>query len=117
MILLGVVVSFYDFLVICCCNIFLEKVKEILFFNEQIKNDLIGQVCIICVYCYFVMNWWYGGVFVIDNYNLVDEVKVFCKLEEEVKNYVNIELDIVIGELNVFFFERGWIVKGVVMVI
>lgn len=33
----------------------------------------------------FVMNWWYGGVPVIDNYNSADEAKVPRKSEEEVK--------------------------------
>lgn len=65
----GAVASFYDFSVIRRCNTFLEKVKEIPFSNEQTKNDLIGQVRTIRAYRYFVMNWWYGGVPVIDNYN------------------------------------------------
>lgn len=53
--------------------------------NEQTKNDLIGQVRTIRAYRYFVMNWWYGGVPVIDNYNSADEAKVPRKSEEEVK--------------------------------
>ena len=113
----GAVASFYDFSVIRRCNTFLEKVKEIPFSNEQTKNDLIGQVRTIRAYRYFVMNWWYGGVPVIDNYNSADEAKVPRKSEEEVKNYVNTELDTAIGELNASPSERGRIAKGAAMAI
>lgn len=113
----GSVASFYDFSVIRRCNTFMEKVQDIQFSDEQTKKDLIGQVRAIRAYRYFVMNWWYGGVPIIDNYNTADEAKVPRKTEEEVKNFVNDELDTAIGELNAVPSERGRIAKGAAMAI
>ena len=53
----------------------------------------------------------------IDNYNSAYEAKVPRKSEEEVKNYVNTELDTAIGELNASPSERGRIAKGAAMAI
>lgn len=113
----GSVASFYDFSVIRRCNTFMEKVQEIPFANEQTKTDLIGQVRAIRAYRYFVMNWWYGGVPIIDSYNTADEAKVSRKTEEEVRTFVDTELDTAIGELNAVPSERGRIAKGAAMAI
>lgn len=113
----GSVASFYDFSVIRRCNTFMEKVQDIQFTNERTKTDLIGQVRTIRAYRYFVMNWWYGGVPIIDNYNSADEAQVSRSTEEEVKKFVNDELDTAISELNVTPSERGRIAKGAAMAI
>jgi hypothetical protein len=114
----GSVASFYNFAVIRRCNLFLEKVKDIPFADETAKNDLIGQVRAIRAYRYFVMNWWYGGVPVIDNYMTADEAKVARKTEEEVKQFVNDELDkAILNELRDVPAERGRIAKGAAMAI
>lgn len=111
----GSVASFYDFAVIRRCNTFLEKIGDIPFANEQEKTDLIGQVRTIRAYRYFIMNWWYGGVPIIDNYDTAEEAKVARNSEEEVKNFVNTELDTAIGELNAAPSERGRMAKGAAM--
>lgn len=111
----GSVASFYDFAIIRRCNTFLEKIEDIPFANEQDKKDLIGQVRTIRAYRYFVMNWWYGGVPIIDNYDTAEEAKVARNSEEEVKNFVNTELDTAIGELNAAPSERGRMAKGAAM--
>lgn len=113
----GSLPAFYDFSVIRRCNTFMEKVQDIQFSNEQTKKDLIGQVRAIRAYRYFVMNWWYGGVPIIDNYSTADEAKVPRKSEEEVKIFVNDELDTAISELNASPSERGRIAKGAAMAI
>lgn len=113
----GSVANFYDFSIIRRCNTFLEKIGDIPFADEQTKTDLIGQVRTIRAYRYFVMNWWYGGVPVIDNYNTADEAKVPRKSEEEVRTFVDLELDTAIGELNAASSERGRIAKGAAMAI
>lgn len=113
----GSVANFYDFSIIRRCNTFLEKIGDIPFGNEQTKTDLIGQVRTIRAYSYFVMNWWYGGVPIIDNYNTADEAKVPRKSEEEVRTFVDQELDTAIGELNAAPSERGRIAKGAAMAI
>lgn len=111
----GSVASFYDFAVIRRCNTFLENIENIEFADEQEKRDLIGQVRTIRAYRYFVMNWWYGGVPIIDNYSSSEEAKVARKSEEEVKDFVNTELDTAIGELNAAPAERGRFAKGAAM--
>lgn len=113
----GNVASFYDFSVIRRCNTFLENVQNIEFADEQTKTDLIGQVRTIRAYRYFVMNWWYGGVPIIENYSTADEAKVARESEDVVRNYVDTELDTAIGELNAAPSERGRIAKGAAMAI
>lgn len=111
----GSVANFYDFAVIRRCNTFLENIENIEFADEQEKRDLIGQVRTIRAYRYFIMNWWYGGVPIIDNYDTAEEAKVARNSEEEVKNFVNTELDTAIGELNAAPSERGRMAKGAAM--
>ncbi|MFV0505089.1 MAG: RagB/SusD family nutrient uptake outer membrane protein [Bacteroidales bacterium] len=113
----GSVKDFYDYSAIRRCNTFLEKVKDIAFANEQAKTDLIGQVRTIRAYRYFVMNWWYGGVPIIDNYGSATEAQVPRNTEKEVLDFVNNELDKAIEELDVTPTERGRIAKGVAMAI
>lgn len=113
----GSVANYYDFSTIRRCNLFLDKVQNINFSSEKSKTDLIGQVRTIRAYKYFVMNWWYGGVPIIKNYNTAEEAKVPRNTEEEVKKYVNDELDAAINELNDAPAERGRIAKGAAMAI
>lgn len=113
----GNVKDFYDYNIIRRCNTFLEKVQDISFADEQVRTDLIGQIRTIRAYRYFVMNWWYGGIPIIDNYSTADEAKVPRKTEAEVIAFVNSELDAAIEELNAAPAERGRIAKGVAMAI
>lgn len=52
-----------------------------------------AQARFIRAYRYFVMNWNYGGVPVIKNYANASEALVPRNSEEEVKTYINNELD------------------------
>jgi len=111
------VANFYGFGIIRRCNTFLEKIDNIPFSNEQTKKDLIGQIRTIRAYRYFIMNWVYGGVPIIDNYNSAEEARVPRDTEENVLKYVNEELDLAISELNPAPAARGRIAKGGAMAI
>ncbi len=113
----GNVANFYSFTMIRRCNLFFENIDKIPFANAQVKSDLMGQVRTIRAYRYFVMNWMYGGVPIIDNYNSAEEARVPRNTEEEVLKFVNEELDKAIGELNAVPAARGRIAKGGAMAI
>ena len=104
--------NFYSYSIIRRCNTFLEKVQGIPFGNEADKKDLIAQVRTIRAYRYFVMNWMYGGVPIIDNYQTAEEAQVPRKTEAEVRKFIADELDLAIPDLKAAPSERGRIAKG-----
>ena len=104
--------SLYSFTTIRRCNTFLENVEAIPFSDEAVKNDLIAQVRFIRAYKYFNMNWWYGGVPIIDNYETAEEAQVPRNTEEEVRTFVEQELDEITPMLNDAPAERGRAAKG-----
>lgn len=109
--------SFYDYGVIRRCNTFLENVKNIEFADEAVKKDLIAQIRAIRAYKYFIMNWAYGGVPIIDNYFTAEEAQVPRKTEEEVSAFIEKELDEATPDLNEMPSERGRIAKGAALAI
>ncbi len=109
--------SFYDYGVIRRCNTFLENVKNIEFADEAVKKDLIAQIRVIRAYKYFIMNWAYGGVPIIDNYFTAEEAQVPRKTEEEVSAFIEKELDEATPDLNEMPSERGRIAKGAALAI
>ena len=104
--------SLYSFTTIRRCNTFLENVEAIPFSDEAVKNDLIAQVRFIRAYKYFNMNWWYGGVPIIDNYETAEEAQVPRNTEDEVRAFVEQELDAITPMLNDAPAERGRAAKG-----
>lgn len=108
----GSVASFYNFEVIRRCNTFLENIDAIPFSDAAVKKDLVAQVRFLRAYRYFIMNWWYGGVPLIDNYNTADEAKVPRNTEAQVKKFVDDELDALIPDLNAAPAERGRVARG-----
>lgn len=85
--------SFYSFSVIRRCNTFLENVEGITFADPAVKKDLIAQVRFLRAYNYFIMNWMYGGVPIVSNYMTADEAKVPRDTEENVRKFIETELD------------------------
>ena len=109
--------NFYNFTIIRRCNTFLENISKISFTDEAAKNDLIAQVRTIRAYKYFIMNWWYGGVPIIENYTTAEEAKVVRNTEEEVRKYIEKELDACTPNLKKVPSERGRIAQGAALAI
>lgn len=93
--------SFYTFSTIRRVLTFLENVENVPFTDEAKKRDMIGQAKTIRAYNYLKMNFWYGGVPIIDSYSDADEAKVPRNTEAEVKEYIYNEIDEAIGYLQV----------------
>lgn len=104
--------SYYDFKTIRRCNDFLENIKNVTFTDETEKKDLIAQVRAIRAYEYFEMNFWYGGVPIINSYNTAEEAKVPRNSEDEVKKFIYDELDELIPDLKESPTELGRVAKG-----
>lgn len=109
--------SFYGYSVIRRCNTFLENINNIEFADEAVKKDLIAQVRVLRAYKYFIMNWAYGGVPIIDNYFTAAEAQVPRNTEQEVRDFIEKELDEATPDLNEMPSERGRIAKGAALAI
>lgn len=106
------VAGYYSFSMIRRCNDFLTNIANIEFAEESKKNNMIGQVKTIRAYQYFLMNWIYGGVPIIESYETAEEAQVSRNSEEEVKNFIYEELDAAIPMLNDVPEASGYIAKG-----
>ena len=104
--------DFYNYTTIRRCNTFLDNVDKITFKDESVKKDLVGQVRFIRAFRYFVMNYLYGGVAIIDCYDSAQEAQVPRKSEAEVRQFIHDELDTAIADLKDAPSERGRIAKG-----
>ena len=104
--------SFYGYTTIRRCNTFLNNVQSIEFADEAVKKDLIAQVRVLRAYKYFIMNWAYGGVPIIDNYDTAEDAQVPRNTEQEVRDFIAKELDECTPDLNKMPAERGRIAKG-----
>lgn len=109
--------NYYDYTIIRRCNTFLENIDNIEFADEAVKKDLIAQVRVIRAYRYFKMNWLYGGVPIISNYNSAEEAQVPRNSEQEVKEFIETELDACTPDLNKEPSERGRIAQGAALAI
>ncbi len=104
--------SFYNYSVIRRCNTFLENIEGIAFNDAAVKKDLIAQVRFLRAYQYFVMNWIYGGVPIIENYMNADEAKVPRDTEAKVREFIEKELDECTPDLNDKPAALGRVAKG-----
>lgn len=108
----GSVANYYSFSLIRRCNDFLTNIENVPFADEAKKNDLKGQIKTIRAYQYFLMNWLYGGVAIIDSYQTADEAKVKRNSVDEVKQFIYKELDEAVAMLNAAPKASGYIAKG-----
>lgn len=106
------VAGYYSFSMIRRCNDFLTNIANIEFAEESKKNNMIGQVKTIRAYQYFLMNWIYGGVPIIESYETAEEAQVPRNSKEEVKNFIYNELDEAIPMLYDAPEASGYIAKG-----
>lgn len=109
--------SYYNFTTIRRCNTFLENVDKVQFKDESAKKDLIAQVRTIRAYKYFELNFWYGGVPIIDSYLSAEEAQVPRKTEDEVKQFIYEELDASIPDLQVMPSQVGRIGRATALAI
>lgn len=109
--------NFYDYTVIRRCNTFLNNVDKVSFADEKVKKDLIAQARVIRAYRYFKMNWLYGGVPIIGDYESAQEAQVPKETEAKVREFVEKELDECTPDLNVKPSERGRIAQGAALAI
>lgn len=63
-------------------------------------------------YRYFLMNWNYGGVPIIENYASAEDAMVARNSEEEVKTFIETELDGLVNDINKKPSASGRIAKG-----
>ena len=109
--------SFYDFSNVQRCNIFLDNIDKITFADANKKKDLVAQVRAMRAYDYFVLNFWYGGVPIVDYYTSAEEAKVPRDTEEKVKQYVYDEIDAAIADIELTPSARGRVAKGAALAI
>lgn len=109
--------EFYKFTSIRRANTVLDNIGQVPFSDEAKKKDLIAQAKAIRAYRYFVMNWWYGGVPLIESYASADEAKVKRNSEEEVRAQIAKDLDEAIADINQTPVSRGHIAKGAALAI
>ena len=107
----------YSYKSIRKANTFLENVDKVTFSNEALKKDYIAQAQAIRAYKYFLMNWWYGGVPIIESYTSADEAKVERNSEQEVREYIAKDLDEALTGIAEVPAARGYIAKGAVLAI
>lgn len=107
--------NFYDYNNIRNCNDFLTNIEKVQFTDESKKNDMIGQVKTMRAWQYFLKNWYYGGVPIIESFQTAEEAQVPRNTEEEVKQYIYKDLDEAIPLLSPTRTEGGTINRGVAL--
>lgn len=99
--------GYYDYTIIRRCNTFLKNAQGIIFKDTVTRKDLFAQVRTIRAYRYFLLNFWYGGVPIIEDYASAQEAQVPKNSEEEVKQFIYDELDAVIPDLKIDASAKG----------
>lgn len=112
------VVDYYSYTTIRRCNTFLLNAERPAYSSEAVKKDMLAQARTIRAYRYFFMNFWYGGVPLIENLpETSSEAKVPRSTEAKIKEFVYDELDKAIPDLNPAPSQRGRIARGTALAI
>lgn len=106
------VANYYSFGMIRRCNDFLANIEGIEFADAKKKDNMKGQVKTIRAYRYFLLNWLYGGVPIIDSYATGEEAQVPRNSVEEVKDFIYKDLDEAIPMLYKEPTARGYLAQG-----
>ena len=104
--------DFYEFSKIRRCNELIANIDKCKFDSEAAKKDIVAQARWIRAYRYFLMNWNYGGVPIVKNFQSASEAMVPRNTEAEVREYVESELDDLVNDLNDAPSQRGRVAKG-----
>lgn len=111
-------VKYYDYTTIRRCNTFLLNAELPTYSSETVKKDFIAQAKTLRAYRYYFMNFWYGGVPLIETLPETSaDAQVPRNTEEEVKNFVYAELDAAIPDLSVTPKQSGRISRGAALAI
>ncbi len=109
-------VSFYDYTIIGRCNNLLANIDKVPFTDEAEKKDIIAQAKAIRAYRYFILGWHYGRVPIITQlFANAEEAKVAQNSAEEVRAFVEKELDEALQGIKATPSARGRIAKGAVL--
>lgn len=109
-------VSFYGYSVIGRCNNLLANIDKISFSDATEKADIIAQARAIRAYRYFLLGWSYGRVPIITTlFKDAEEAKVPQNTEDEVRKFVEDELDAALTGIKERPSARGRIAKGAVL--
>ena len=106
------VANYYSFGMIRRCNDFLTNIEGIEFADAKKKDNMKGQVKTIRAYRYFLLNWLYGGVPIIDSYATGEEAQVPRNSVDEVKEHIYKDLDEAIPMLYKEPTARGYLAQG-----
>lgn len=104
--------DFYEFSKIRRCNELLANIDKCKFDSEEAKKNIAAEARWIRAYRYFLMNWNYGGVPIVENYESAAEAMVPKNTEAEVRTYVENELDALVNDLYDAPSSRGHVAKG-----
>ena len=106
--------DFYEFSKIRRCNELLNNIDRCKFEKEETKKDIKAQARWIRAYRYFLMNWNYGAIPIIDNYDTAESAMVEQKSEAEVRAFIEQELDELVNDIKKApsESERGRVAKG-----
>lgn len=108
----------YDYSVISRCNNVVDNIDRASITDEKVKNNLLGQALAIRAYEYMNMNFWYGGVPIIEHlFENAESAKVPRNTEAEVWDFVNKDIDRAISLLNDKPAQYGRIGKGAALAI
>ena len=108
--------SFYSYSIIGRCNLLLKQIEEIPNMPEAQKKRIIAEAKVIRAYKYFMMNFLYGGVPIIELPQNADEARLPRKTEAEVRAYIAKDLDEAIPDLEANV-TRGRLGKGAALAI
>ncbi len=105
--------GFYDYSIISRCNNVIDNIDLAKFTSEADKNHLLGEALALRAYSYMIMNFWYGGVPIVEHiYANAEAAKVPRNSEAEVWKLVNDDLVKAISLLKDRPSARGRIGKG-----
>jgi susD family protein len=105
--------SFYGFNLISRCNNVVNNIDRAKISDKDVYNNLLGQALAIRAYAYARMNFWYGGVPIMDDFfPNAEAAKVPRNTEAEVWEHFDKDIDRAISLLPNAPTESGRIAKG-----
>lgn len=108
-------ISFYSFTHIRRVNTLLENIGKCKFANEKDRKNIEAQARFIRAYKYFLLNQDYGGVPLIKNFASAEEARVPRNSAEEVRTFVENELDAIVNDIQEMPSQSGRIARAAVL--